>query len=114
MKGRRKLLLLRRNITPVGKCWPRSSREPGWMWEPEGCPSRGLWWDGEAGASLGTHPIPQLQESPDSMGARKEQNLVKVLLGEGLGCCREPGAALGQAAFRISCLVANTTEVFST
>lgn len=58
VKGRRKLLLLRRNITPVGKCWPRSSREPGWMWEPEGCPSRGLWWDGEAGAPLGTHSIP--------------------------------------------------------
>lgn len=60
------------------------------------------------------HPTLQLQESPDSTGGGKEQNLIKVLLGEGLGCCGEPGAALGQAAFRISFLVANTTEVFST
>lgn len=45
----------------------QSSHGPSWVWEPEGCPSQGLWCDGGAGTPLGTPPPPEMQEPSENI-----------------------------------------------
>lgn len=98
VKGRRKLLVLKRNISLPGKCWPRG-REllPAWL-------GVGTWGMSQLGAVVGWrswgvtpfHPTAPGVSRQQYFAGGKKQSPVKVLLGEGPGCggCRVPGAAV--------------------